>query len=53
MRSTGSLKWSFLLPAFAAAGGALFLIYDLGRRLREPAGGTRGRIDHRVARCTS
>jgi len=30
---TGSLKWSFLLPAFAAAGTTLFLIYDFGRRL--------------------
>jgi len=30
---TGSLKWSFLLPAFCAAGGVLFLVYDLGRRL--------------------
>jgi 4-amino-4-deoxy-L-arabinose transferase-like glycosyltransferase len=29
----GSLKWSFLLPAFCAAGGVLFLVYDLGRRL--------------------
>ncbi|MEJ0087557.1 MAG: glycosyltransferase family 39 protein [Pseudomonadota bacterium] len=30
---TGSLKWSFLIPAFSAAGGVLFLVYDLGRRL--------------------
>ena len=30
---TGSLKWSFLLPAFAAAAGVLFLVYDFGRRL--------------------
>ena len=30
---TGSIKWSFLLPSLAAAGGTLFLIYDLGRRL--------------------
>jgi 4-amino-4-deoxy-L-arabinose transferase-like glycosyltransferase len=30
---TGSLKWSFLIPAFLAAGGILFLLYDLGRRL--------------------
>jgi 4-amino-4-deoxy-L-arabinose transferase-like glycosyltransferase len=29
----GSIKWSFLLPAFCAAGGVLFLVYDLGRRL--------------------
>ena len=29
----GSLKWSFLIPAFLSAGGVLFLIYDLGRRL--------------------
>ncbi|MEO8063328.1 MAG: glycosyltransferase family 39 protein [Pseudomonadota bacterium] len=29
----GSLKWSFLLPAFCAAGGVLFLVYDFGRRL--------------------
>ena len=30
---TGSLKWSFLVPAFLAAGGVMFLLYDLGRRL--------------------
>ena len=30
---TGSLKWSFLIPAFLAAGGILFLLFDLGRRL--------------------
>src|SRR6185295_4870492 len=30
---TGSIKWSFLLPAFVAAGSTLFLIYDFGRRL--------------------
>jgi 4-amino-4-deoxy-L-arabinose transferase-like glycosyltransferase len=29
----GSIKWSFLIPSFLAAGGTLFLIYDLGRRL--------------------
>jgi 4-amino-4-deoxy-L-arabinose transferase-like glycosyltransferase len=29
----GSIKWSFLVPAFCAAGGVLFLVYDLGRRL--------------------
>lgn len=29
----GSIKWSFLLPAFCAAGGVLFLVYDFGRRL--------------------
>jgi 4-amino-4-deoxy-L-arabinose transferase-like glycosyltransferase len=29
----GSLRWSFLIPSFVAAGGTLFLIYDLGRRL--------------------
>ncbi len=29
----GSLRWSFLVPSFVAAGGTLFLIYDLGRRL--------------------
>jgi len=29
----GSIKWSFLIPAFLAAGGTLFLLYDLGRRL--------------------
>src|SRR5687767_3914008 len=29
----GSLKWSFLIPSLVAAGGTLFLIYDLGRRL--------------------
>ena len=30
---TGSIKWSFLIPSFLAAGGTLFLVYDLGRRL--------------------
>jgi 4-amino-4-deoxy-L-arabinose transferase-like glycosyltransferase len=30
---TGSLRWSFLVPAFLAAGGTMYLIYDLGRRL--------------------
>jgi 4-amino-4-deoxy-L-arabinose transferase-like glycosyltransferase len=29
----GSLKASFLVPAFLAAGGTLFCIYDLGRRM--------------------
>jgi hypothetical protein len=29
----GSIKWSFLIPAFLAAGGTMFLLYDLGRRL--------------------
>ena len=29
----GSLRWSFLIPSFVAAGSTLFLIYDLGRRL--------------------
>jgi 4-amino-4-deoxy-L-arabinose transferase-like glycosyltransferase len=29
----GSIKWSFLIPAFCAAGGVLFLVYDFGRRL--------------------
>ena len=29
----GSIRWSFLIPAFLAAGGTMFLIYDLGRRL--------------------
>jgi len=29
----GSLRWSFLIPSFVAAGTTLFLIYDLGRRL--------------------
>ena len=29
----GSLMWSFLVPGFLAAGGTLFCIYDLGRRL--------------------
>jgi hypothetical protein len=28
----GSLKAAFLVPAFLAAGGTMFLIYDLGRR---------------------
>ena len=30
---TGSVKASFLMPSLCAAGGVLFLIYDLGRRL--------------------
>ena len=29
----GSVKASFLIPSFLAAGGTLFVIYDLGRRL--------------------
>jgi 4-amino-4-deoxy-L-arabinose transferase-like glycosyltransferase len=29
----GSIRWSFLVPAFCAAGGVLFLVYDFGRRL--------------------
>ncbi len=29
---TGSVKASFLIPSFLAAGGVLFLIYDFGRR---------------------
>ena len=29
---TGSVKASFLIPSFLAAGGTLFLIYDFGRR---------------------
>ena len=29
----GSVKASFLVPSFLAAGGVLFLIYDFGRRL--------------------
>jgi 4-amino-4-deoxy-L-arabinose transferase-like glycosyltransferase len=29
----GSVKWSFLIPSFLAAGGILFLVYDFGRRL--------------------
>jgi 4-amino-4-deoxy-L-arabinose transferase-like glycosyltransferase len=29
----GSIKWSFLIPSFLAAGGTLFLVYDLGRRM--------------------
>lgn len=29
----GSIRWSFLLPSFLAAGAILFLIYDFGRRL--------------------
>src|SRR6188768_167876 len=28
----GSVRWSFLVPAFLATGGVLFLIYDFGRR---------------------
>jgi 4-amino-4-deoxy-L-arabinose transferase-like glycosyltransferase len=29
---TGSVKASFLIPSFLAAGGVLFLLYDFGRR---------------------
>jgi 4-amino-4-deoxy-L-arabinose transferase-like glycosyltransferase len=29
----GSIKWSFLIPSFLAAGATLFLVYDFGRRL--------------------
>jgi 4-amino-4-deoxy-L-arabinose transferase-like glycosyltransferase len=29
----GSVRWSFLIPSFLSAGGILFLVYDLGRRL--------------------
>jgi 4-amino-4-deoxy-L-arabinose transferase-like glycosyltransferase len=29
----GSIRWSFLVPSFLAAGGILFLVYDFGRRL--------------------
>ena len=32
----GLVRWSFLIPSLLAAGGVLFLIYDLGRRT--PAG---------------
>jgi 4-amino-4-deoxy-L-arabinose transferase-like glycosyltransferase len=36
---TGSVKVSFLVPSFLAAGGVLFLVYDLGRRLVGRAAG--------------
>jgi 4-amino-4-deoxy-L-arabinose transferase-like glycosyltransferase len=36
---TGSLKASFLVPAFLASAGVLFLVYDLGRRLVGRAAG--------------
>ena len=36
---TGSVKASFLVPSLCAAGGVLFLIYDLGRRLVSRAAG--------------
>jgi 4-amino-4-deoxy-L-arabinose transferase-like glycosyltransferase len=36
---TGSLKASFLVPAFLASGGVMFLVYDLGRRLVGRAAG--------------
>ncbi len=29
---TGSVRWSFLIPSFLAAGGVMLLIYDYGRR---------------------
>jgi 4-amino-4-deoxy-L-arabinose transferase-like glycosyltransferase len=36
---TGSVKASFLIPAFVSAGTVLFLVYDLGRRLVGRAAG--------------
>jgi 4-amino-4-deoxy-L-arabinose transferase-like glycosyltransferase len=36
---TGSVKASFLIPSFLAAGSVLFLVYDLGRRLVGRAAG--------------
>jgi 4-amino-4-deoxy-L-arabinose transferase-like glycosyltransferase len=36
---TGSVKASFLIPSFVAAGTVLFLVYDLGRRLVGRAAG--------------
>lgn len=36
---TGSLKASFLIPAFLASAGVMFLVYDLGRRLVGSAAG--------------
>jgi 4-amino-4-deoxy-L-arabinose transferase-like glycosyltransferase len=36
---TGSVKASFLIPSFLAAGAVLFLVYDLGRRLVGRAAG--------------
>ena len=36
----GSVKASFLVPAFLAAGGVLLLIYDLGTKTGEPASGS-------------
>ena len=50
---SGSVKASFLIPSFLAAGGMLFLVYDFGRRTREPRGGPRRCADHRAARCSS
>jgi 4-amino-4-deoxy-L-arabinose transferase-like glycosyltransferase len=36
---TGSVKASFLIPSFLAAGGVLFLVYDFGRRVASRAAG--------------
>ena len=36
---TGSVKASFLIPAFLSAAAVLFLVYDLGRRLTGRAAG--------------
>ena len=36
---TASVKASFLVPSFLAAGGVLFMVYDLGRRLVGRAAG--------------
>ena len=36
---TGSVKASFLVPAFLSAGGVMFLVYDFGRRVVGRAAG--------------
>ena len=36
---TGSVRWSFLIPSFLAAGGVMFLVYDYGRRTVSRAAG--------------
>jgi 4-amino-4-deoxy-L-arabinose transferase-like glycosyltransferase len=41
---TGSVKASFLIPAFLASGGVMFLVYDLGRRLVGRAAGVAAAI---------
>src|SRR5262245_35795973 len=40
----GSIRWSFLIPAFLGAGGVLFLVYDFGRRMVSREAGLAGAL---------